>query len=180
MDLASVTPVEQLDLLTAHRGTHDPKVYARSLSRYLLLKQKLRAIAQETGTKIYLPKPSSITGASKNAYLEIVGNASATAAADASAASGQEGVSKARGQVITEVRKLPPSAFEVVEIDELVHRYLIGKRGVKVKGLEKEHDVEIVFPREGEGREVLVVFVGQDVSLAKSALDGEPISNRET
>jgi len=162
MDLASATPVEQLDLLTAHRGTHDPKSYARSLSRYLLLKQKLRSIAQQTQTKIYLPKPSSITSSSQNAYLEIVGEAN-----------GQENVTKARGSVIGEVRKLPPSVFEVVEVEELVHRYLIGKRGNKVKALEKERNVEVVFPREGEGKDVLIVYVGEDATGAKSALEGE-------
>lgn len=162
MDLASATPVEQLDLLTAHRGTHDPRVYARSLSRYLLLKQRLRSIAQQTNTKIYLPKPSAISPESQNAFLEIVGEAN-----------GQESVAKARGSIITEVRKLPPSVFETVEVEELVHRYLIGKRGVKVKALEKENKVEVVFPREGEGREVLVVYVGDDLAGSKAALEGE-------
>jgi hypothetical protein len=164
MDLASATPVEQLDLLTAHRGTHDPRSYARSLSRFLLLKRRLSPIAQSTSTKIYLPKPSTITSTSPNAFLEIVGETN-----------GQQGVSKARSLVITEVRKLPPSVFEMVEIEELVHRYLIGKRGIKVKALEKENQVEIVFPREGEGREVLIVYVGEDPNNAKSALEGESL-----
>lgn len=167
MDLASATPVEQLDLLTAHRGTHDPRVYARSLSRYLLLKRRLLPIAQSTHTKIYLPKPSLISPSSQNAFLEIVGETN-----------GQEGVSNARSQVISQVRKLPPSVFETVEVEELVHRYLIGKRGVKVKGLEKENKVEVLFPREGEGREVLIVYVGEDLNGAKEALEGESHRDR--
>ncbi|GAA6060733.1 hypothetical protein JCM10212_003777 [Sporobolomyces blumeae] len=162
MDLASAAPVEQLDLLTAHRGTHDPRQYARSLARYLLVKSKLRPIAQASGTKIYLPRPDQITGQSANAYLEIVGDAEG---------SGVQGVAQARGSVIAQVRRLPPTVFDVVEIDQLVHRHLIGKRGNKVKQLEKDHQVEVVFPKEGDGDEVLVVYVGEDATGAKAALD---------
>ncbi|GAA5935504.1 Scp160p [Sporobolomyces koalae] len=166
MDLASATPVEQLDLLTAHRGTHDARVYARSLSRYLLLKKRLRQIAEQTETKIYVPRPSSISSSSPNAFLEIVGTAN-----------GGEQVAKARGAVIAEVRKLPPTVFEQVEIEELVHRYLIGKRGVKVKALEKDNKVEVVFPREGEhSDEILVVYVGEDATQAKAALEATTAS----
>ncbi|CEQ41961.1 SPOSA6832_03731 [Sporobolomyces salmonicolor] len=161
MDLASATPVEQLDLLTAHRGTHDPRLYARNLARYLLVKSKLRPIASASSTTIYLPRPASITPSSANAFLEIVGSSAEAAA----------GVAQARQAVIGEVRKLPPSVFETVEIEELVHRHLIGKRGAKIRGIEKERKVEVVFPKEGEGREVLLVYVGEDAAGARAALE---------
>ncbi|GAA5910318.1 hypothetical protein JCM5296_000557 [Sporobolomyces johnsonii] len=161
MDLASATPVEQLDLLTAHRGTHDPRLYARNLARYLLVKSKLRPIASASSTTIYLPRPASIAPSSANAFLEIVGSSAEAAA----------GVAQARQAVIGEVRKLPPSVFETVEIDELVHRHLIGKRGTKIRAIEKERKVEVVFPKEGEGREVLLVYVGEDAAGAKAALE---------
>ncbi|GAA6024660.1 hypothetical protein JCM11491_003456 [Sporobolomyces phaffii] len=163
MDLAAATPVEQLDLLTAHRGTHDPRAYARSLSRYLLAKERLAKVARDTETKIYLPRPDEIGPHAATAYLEIVGDAAAP-----------DRVATARGLVIAEVRKLPPTVFATVaDVEPLVLRYVVSKRANKVKALEKEHSVEVVFPPTGAGRgEILVVYGGDDAAqLAPQALE---------
>ncbi|GAA5947455.1 hypothetical protein JCM3775_002091, partial [Rhodotorula graminis] len=167
MDLADAAPVEQLDLLTAHRGAHDPRAYAAHLARYLLVKARLRPVALSSGTSIFLPRADTIPNAS-NAWLEIVSDG-------AEGGSGLEGVAQARAAVIAEVRRLPPSAFDVVEVDPLVHRHLVGgKKGARVKQLEKEHSVDVVFPpADADRNDVLVVFVGDDPAgpEARSALD---------
>ena len=164
MDVAGAAPVEQLDLLTAHRGAHDPRAYAAHLARYLIVKQRLRPVALSSGTQIFLPRADQIPDA-PNAWLEIVGDADG---------SGPDGVAQARSAVIAEVRRLPPSAFDVVEVDPLVHRHLIGKKGARVKHLEKEHAVDVVFPpADADRNDVLLAFVGENPAgpEARAALD---------
>ncbi|GAA5905478.1 hypothetical protein JCM8208_004292 [Rhodotorula glutinis] len=164
LDVADAAQVEQLDLLTAHRGAHDPRAYAAHLARYLIVKARLRPVALSSGTQIFLPRVDHIPDA-PNAWLEIVGDADG---------SGLEGVAQARGAVIAEVRRLPPSAFDVVEVDPLVHRHLVGKKGARVKQLEKEHSVDVVFPpADADRNDVLLAFVGDNPAgpEARTALD---------
>ncbi|GAA5842863.1 hypothetical protein JCM11251_005830 [Rhodosporidiobolus azoricus] len=160
LDLASATPVETLDLFTAHRGPHDPRIYASQLSRYLLVKSRLRPIALSSGTQIYLPRISEIPNL-PNAWLEIVG----------STETGAQGVAQARQAIIAEVRRLSPTVFASAQIDPLVHRYLIGKKGVKVRQFEKDQSVEVVFPAADHSSEdVLLVYTGEDAAAASAAL----------
>ena len=166
MDLASAAPVESLDLFTAHRGPHDPREYATNLARYLIVRSRLRPIALASGTQIYLPRLDAIPTL-PNAYLEIVGST-------AEEGTGAQGVAQARQAVIGEVRRLPPSVFETVEIDSLVHRHLIGRKGSKVRQYEKDHSVDVVFPPPESGRsDVLLVYTGEHFAgpEAKAALD---------
>ncbi|GAA6056085.1 hypothetical protein JCM3770_001962 [Rhodotorula araucariae] len=166
MDVAAATPVEALDLFTAHRGAHDPRAYAAHLARYLIVKARLRPVAQQSGTQIFLPRPEAIPNA-QNAWLEIVGAAGEDGA-------GAQGVAQARTAVIGEVRRLPPAAFDVVEVDPLVHRHLVGKKGARVKQFEKDHAVDVVFPpADADRSDVLLVFVGENPSgpEARTALD---------
>ncbi|GAA5902057.1 hypothetical protein JCM6882_000178 [Rhodosporidiobolus microsporus] len=160
LDLASATPVETLDLFTAHRGPHDPRVYASQLARYLLVKSRLRPIALSSGTQIYLPRIAEIPNL-QNAWLEIVGTAE----------SGAQGVAQARTAIISEVRKLSPTVFSSVQIDSLVHRYLIGKKGAKVRQFEKDQLVEVIFPpADSSNEDVLLVYTGEDAAAASAAL----------
>ncbi|GAA5992281.1 hypothetical protein JCM10908_000405 [Rhodotorula pacifica] len=166
MDLASAAPVESLDLFTAHRGPHDPRVYATNLARYLIVRSRLRPIALASGTQIYLPRLDAIP-TSTNAWLEIVGST-------AEEGTGAQGVAQARQAVIGEVRRLPPGVFDTVEIDSLVHRHLIGRKGSKVRQYEKDHSVDVVFPPPDAGRsDVLLVYTGEHFAgpEAKAALE---------
>ncbi|BGP08978.1 hypothetical protein JCM10049v2_004831 [Rhodotorula toruloides] len=166
MDVASATPVETLDLFTAHRGAHDPRTYAAQLARFLIVKSRLRPIALASGTQIYLPRLEAIP-ASQNAWLEIVGSSGESG-------TGVAGVAQARQAVISEVRKLPPGVFDVVRVEPLVHRHLIGKKGAKVRQFEKDHSVEVVFPPSEQGRDdVLLVYTGEHYAgpEAKQALE---------
>ncbi|BGP49126.1 hypothetical protein JCM10450v2_005006 [Rhodotorula kratochvilovae] len=165
MDVASATPVEALDLFTAHRGAHDPRAYAAHLARYLAVKTRLRPVAQQTRTQIFLPRPEGIPNA-QNAWLEIVGSSEGDGA--------EQGIAQARAAVIAEVRRLPPAAFDVAEVDPLVHRHLVGKKGARVKQLEKDHSVDVVFPpADADRSDVLLVFTGENPSgpEARAALD---------
>ncbi|GAA6042314.1 hypothetical protein JCM8097_003839, partial [Rhodosporidiobolus ruineniae] len=160
LDLASATPIETLDLFTAHRGPHDPRIYAQQLARFLLSKSRLRPIAASTGTQIYLPRIEAIPTL-QAAPLEIVGSSGSEAS-----------VAQARSAVIAEVRKLPPTVFSSLEVDPLVHRHLIGKKGNKVRQFEKDKSVEVVFPPVDKANgEVILVYTGEDAAAASGALN---------
>jgi hypothetical protein len=154
MEKADAAPVETLDLSTAHRGTHDTKAYASYLTRYVLRKSKFRKLSEEHDVQVFLPRTASIEAGSP--LIEIVGKEA-----------GSAGVSGARTAIINIVRALPPTHFSVVEVDSLVHRHLIGKKGSKIKAFEEKNSVEVVFPPDGEDRpDILLVFTGEGDAVA--------------
>lgn len=136
----------------------------------------MRKVAKETGTRIYLPDPRTLS-AKTNGWLEIVGSAPAEGAEAGSAAAG---VAAARSAVIAEVRRLPPSVLSSVQIDSLIHRHLTsGKKGARVRQEEKERGVVVVWPSESEGEEsgeeggeVGLVYEGGEAANAAEALEG--------
>ncbi|SCV69949.1 BQ2448_1343 [Microbotryum intermedium] len=154
MQKASATPIESLDLLTAHAGTHDRKVYASHLARYVLRRGKFRALSDANHVQIFLPRQAAIERG--DAQLEIVGQ-------------DKEGVYAARQAVIDIVRKLPPAAFAVVEVDSLIHRHVIGKGGKTIKSLEEKRGVEVIFPPDGEDRSDILLVSASAASPAAAA-----------
>lgn len=150
MEVAASTPIEALDLLNAHRGTHDAKLYSSHLTRYVLRKSKFRKLSEEHSVQVYLPRASSIQAGTP--YIEIVGQNAASIAA-------------AKKDIITIVRALPPTNFTVVEVDSLNHRHLSGgKNGKQIRALEEQKNVEVLFPAEGDDRsDILLVYSGEGV-----------------
>ena len=151
--------VDTVDLATAHREQADSIQYAHDLSRYLVRRNKLRAIQDEHHVQIFVPTSSAILGG--NTVIEVVGE--------------PKMVSAAREQVAALVRALPPNSLASVEIDSLLHRHLIGRKGARMRAFEEKKSVEVVFPREGEDRsDVLLVFIGQEAvaSAAPGVLEG--------
>lgn len=111
---------------------------------------------------MYLPRAVSIEAGS--ALIEIVGKDAA-------------GLAGARAEIITIVRALPPAIFAVVEIDSLIHRHLIGKKGNKIKAFEEKRSVEVVFPPDGEDRsDILLVYSGE--GSAEEVLAGSSLPAR--
>lgn len=159
MAKSEATPLDTLDLSTAHKGTHDKLAYASYLTRYVVRKAKFRQLAETHDVQVYLPRNAAI--AAGQPIIEIVGKEG-----------GAEGMAGARKDIISIVRALPPSHFAIVEVDSLIHRHLIGKKGSKIKAFEEKNGVELVFPNDGEDRpDILLVFTGQgapEVVLAGS------------
>ncbi|SGY13363.1 BQ5605_C010g05845 [Microbotryum silenes-dioicae] len=154
MQKANATPIESLDLLTAHAGTHDRKVYASHLARYVLRRSKFRALSDANRVQIFLPRQAAIERG--DAQLEIVGQ-------------DKEGLAAARQAVIDIVRKLPPAAFAIVEVDSLIHRHIIGKGGKSIKALEEKRGVEVIFPPDGEDRSDILLVSATASSPAAAA-----------
>lgn len=148
MEVSNSEPIETLDLLTAHRGNHDTKAYSSHLTRYLLRKSKFQSLSAQHSVQVYLPRSTAIEAGTP--LIEIVGKDAA-------------GLAGARKDVIAIVRALPPAHFWVVQVDALNHRHLYsGKNGKKIKAMEEEKKVEVLFPEEGSDRsDILLVYTGE-------------------
>jgi hypothetical protein len=156
MEKAQSATVDTVDLATAHRGSHDAIQYALDVSRYLVGRHKLRRIQDDADVQIFVPRPDAI--AAGNTAIEIVGKV-------------KEAVDRARKEVDAVVKAIPPTSIAKVDIDVLVHRHLIGKKGQRIRSFEDKKAVDIVFPPNGEERnDLLVVYVG--TGDGKAVLEG--------
>lgn len=160
MQKANAAAVDVVDLGSVH-GINTPSTYAKQCARYLLSKAKLRKIADEETVQIYIPRP-----ADEHTTIDIV----ATAGPKGPAAA----VSAARSKVLDVLKTLPPSVFDTVEIDQLLHRFLIGRKGAKIQTFEEKNKVQVVFPPaavgEGEDKQITLIYVGSDLSSAPRTL----------
>lgn len=116
MEKANQQRVETVDLVSAHRGTADPLEHAKAVLRWLIRNGKLPRVQ---GVQVYTPRPAIIESTS-TAVIEIVG-------ADASE------VGRVRDEIDGLVKRVPPSFVTIADIDPLLHRYLIGKKGQNCK-----------------------------------------------
>lgn len=163
MEKANTAAVDTVELTTAH-GKSTPATYPKQVARYLLAKQKLRKIAEEQNVQIFVPRPSD-----NFTTIDIVATSPTTASPAAA-------VAAARSQVSQVVKSLPPSGFGTVEIDQLLHRFLIGRKGARITSFEEKSKVQVVFPSQnatypaGEEKIILLVYVGEDSSKASDTL----------
>lgn len=165
MQAANAASVDVVDLASIH-GINSPPTYAKAAARYLLAKAKLRKIADEEGVQIFIPRNTD-----SHTTIDIV-------ATSGGAKPPQAAVASARVRVLDVLKELPPSAFDTVEVEPLLHRFLIGKKGVKAQQIEERSKVQLVFPppvasgapESSEDRHVILVYVGPDQSAASQAL----------
>lgn len=124
MDKANAVQVQVVDVTAIHQDLN----HAKNLLRWLNISGKL---PKEQNVQIFLSRPLVIesTGA---AQIEIVG-------ADADA------VDAVRSQVEALVKGIPPSFTSTLDIDPLLHRFIIGKKGAGL-GQYLKKGVEVVFP----------------------------------
>lgn len=132
MQKANAAAVDTVDLSSIH-GINTPATYARDVARYLLSKNKLRQIADEEDVQIFIPRSSDT-----HTTVDIVATQGPRGPAEA--------VKAARSRVLSVLKSLPPSSFDYVEIDALVHRFLIGRKGSRMSQFEEKNGVQVVFP----------------------------------
>ena len=156
MEKANAVRVEVVDLVALHRGaasaSSDPLTHAKNLLRWLNVGGK---IPRPQGVQIFLPRPA-IVESSGTVQIEIVG-------ADANE------VAKARSTIQELAKSVPPSFVEEIDVDPLVYRLIIGKKGQGLKQYEAR-GVDVIFPPQsaalvdGESRsDVLLVLSGASV-----------------
>ena len=152
MEKANAVRVEVVDVVAPHRSlAKDPVGHAKHVLRWLNVGGK---IPRSSTAQIYLPRPA-ITESTGNVQIEIVGSDAAE-------------VSKLRETVQELVRSVPPAFVEEIEVDPLLHRFIIGKKGQGLKPYEAR-GVDVLFPpasssTDGDSRsDVLLVLAGASV-----------------
>ncbi|UZJ52571.1 hypothetical protein CBS101457_001891 [Exobasidium rhododendri] len=151
MEKANAVRVEIVDVAAAHRNLEHAKV----LLRWLSVSGKL---PREQAVQVFVPRPA-IVESSGTAQIEIVG-------ADAG------NVAQIRSQLETLVKSVPPTFVSVLEIDPLLHRFIIGKKGAGLHQFSKM-GVDVIFPptptgdASGEARSDVAVILS-DVAVIES------------
>ncbi|KEI39517.1 uncharacterized protein L969DRAFT_49218, partial [Mixia osmundae IAM 14324] len=156
MEKANSAQIDTIDLATVHRLSAGQSGYPAQLQRYLSRRSKLRALQEEYGAQIYLPRPGD-----DKSLVEIVGKDAKIVAA-------------ARSAVLALLKTLPPPAFSVAKIDPLLHRHLIGKQGLRLTAFEQKKGVEVLFPSErdaGDQSEVLLVLSNVNAASSTTTLE---------
>lgn len=143
MEKANAVRVEVVDVGAAHRDVE----HAKTLLRWLSVSGKL---PREQNVQVYLPR-SAIVESSGLAHIEVVG-------ADANA------VTRVRGELDALVKNVPPSFVSGVDVDPLLHRFIIGKKGAGLSQYAKK-GVDVIFPpvtdaSVSDGRSDVVIVLG--------------------
>ncbi|GAC98147.1 hypothetical protein PHSY_005736 [Pseudozyma hubeiensis SY62] len=152
MEKANAVRVEVIDVVAAHRSlAKDPVGHAKHVLRWLSVGGK---VPRSSTAQIYLPRPA-IVDSTGNVQIEIVGSDAAE-------------VSKLRETIQELVKAIPPTFVEELEVDPLLHRFIIGKKGHGLKQYEAR-GVDVLFPpasssADGDSRsDVLLVLAGSSV-----------------
>ncbi|PWY99832.1 hypothetical protein BCV70DRAFT_113463 [Testicularia cyperi] len=152
MEKANAVRVEVVDVVALHRPTaKDPVGHAKHVLRWLSVGGK---IPRGQSTQVYLPRPA-IVDSTGTVQIEIVG-------------SDADEVSKIRETLQSLVRSVPSSHVDELDVDPLLHRFIIGKKGQGLKQYEAQ-GVDVLFPpasanADGDSRsDVLLVLAGSSV-----------------
>ncbi|KAG0229667.1 hypothetical protein BGW42_001428 [Actinomortierella wolfii] len=162
MEKANSSQVETVDIVTLHKvaGQKSNSVeHARRVARYLASRGRFRKIEQEhEGVQISLPR-SSLD--SDNVVVEIV-------------AKTRPDVDAARQKVIDAAKALTPALFDVVLIEPLLHRHIIGRKGQNIARLREQHGVDVLVPEaKSDSHELVLVYESStdDVAKVRAALE---------
>ncbi len=149
MTKANSVSVQIVDLVSAHRSLD----HAKHLARWLAMGRAPRV----NGVQVYHPRPA-IMESTGQAQVEIVGSDAVE-------------VENVRAKVDELVKRTSPACISVLEIDPLLHRHIIGKKGNNLKQYEAK-GVDLIFPHvseSGDGSpEVLLVYHAEEPAERKA------------
>lgn len=150
MEKANAVRVDVVDLGTLHPGSG--LEHAKRLAQWLANGH----LPKVPGVQLFVPRPAAIDAAG-SVQVEVVGADPAQ-------------VAVARAELERIATSLPPAAVRVVDIDPLLHRHVIGRKGQGVKQHEAR-GVDIVMPPEGTARsDVLLIASRTDANSAVEVL----------
>ncbi|KAG0364310.1 hypothetical protein BGZ54_007661, partial [Gamsiella multidivaricata] len=153
MEKANSSVVEVVDVAAAHKGGKAD--HARHVTRYLSARSRLRKIEQEhENVQISIPRSegqSSVT-------IEVVAKARSEAEA-------------ARQKVLDAVKAMSPALFDVVHVEPLLHRHIVGRKGQNINRIREAHGVEVIVPdAQSDSPEIVLVYeITSDADLKDSA-----------
>ncbi|KAF9584251.1 hypothetical protein BGW38_007078 [Lunasporangiospora selenospora] len=164
MEKANSSQVESVDVGSVHKvaANKSKREHARHVTKYLSARNKLRKIEQEhDDVQISVPRQDG----------QIIGTIEIVAKTRAE-------VDSARLKVLEAINTLKPSLFDVIHIEPLLHRHIVGNKGRNINRIREAHGVEVIVPdTHSDSTEVVLVFEGKeegdlaDVSKARSTLE---------
>lgn len=145
MEKANSMQVESIDFAAVHHNASDPLEHARNVLRYLLNRQKIRKVEQESGIHVIIPRGAQLD---TSVVVEFVGKE-------------RVAVEKARKEVLEMVKALSPSRICEVSIPSHLHRHIIGRKGQSLQKIKEQYGVEVLMADErDESDEVMIVYEG--------------------
>ncbi|KAG0209573.1 hypothetical protein BGX33_005468 [Mortierella sp. NVP41] len=164
MEKANSSQVESVDVTTAHKPVsgQSKTEHARHVTKYLSARNKLRKIEQDhDGVQISVPRTEGQTSVT----IEIV-------------AKSRSEVEAARQKVLEAVKAMIPVLFDVVQVEPLLHRHIVGRKGQNINRLREAHGVEVIVPdSNSDSHEIILVYESQeggdisDVAKIRAALE---------
>ncbi|EGG10543.1 uncharacterized protein MELLADRAFT_115471 [Melampsora larici-populina 98AG31] len=142
MTAANAKEVDCIDLKTLQPNS--PK-YHKEIITYLSTKSgqtKLKQIQDQHKSKvqIYVPLVSSFSST-----IELVGMEN-------------QDIQKVKDIILTYIKtSLKPEYFESIEVDYLLHRFLLNKKNLKLKTIQEQKGIEIIIPNESEKRSSILL-----------------------
>ncbi|KZO98979.1 hypothetical protein CALVIDRAFT_535076 [Calocera viscosa TUFC12733] len=158
MKQANTATVLQVDLSKAYPS---PSTHANQLLMFLTRSGRLRKLGEtHPGVKFYAPRPVIVESTGSPIVIDIVGDNKAA-------------VQKGRDDLDAIAKALTPACFDSMEIDPLTHRFLIGKKGQKLKAFQDAHGVDVLFPHEGAESSTVLLVHTRPLDGDKKANDAE-------
>lgn len=124
MNKANAVKVDVVDVVAIHRDLN----HAKTLLRWISVSGKL---PREQNVQVFVPR-AAIVESTGSAQVEVVGV-------------DEDNVKLVRLQVEALVKSVPPSFTSTLEIDPLLHRFIIGKKGAGLAQYSKR-GVDVIFP----------------------------------
>ncbi|KAG0032781.1 hypothetical protein BGZ81_010066 [Podila clonocystis] len=151
MEKANSSQVESVDVTSVHKPVagHSKIDHARHVTKYLSARNKLRKIEQEhDDVQISVPRTDGQNAVS----IEIV-------------AKTRSQVEAARAKVLEAVKTLTPALFDVVQVEPLLHRHIVGRKGQNINRIREAHSVEVIVPdSNSDSSEIVLVYESKDGS----------------
>ncbi|KAF9145689.1 hypothetical protein BGX30_007527 [Mortierella sp. GBA39] len=164
MEKANSSQVESVDVTAVHKPVagKGKTEHARHVTKYLSARNKLRKIEQDhEGVQINVPRTEGQTAVT----IEIV-------------AKSRSEVEAARAKVQEAVKAMTPVLFDTVQVEPLLHRHIVGRKGQNINRLREAHGVEVIVPdANSDSHEIILVFEVQegadasDVAKIRAALE---------
>lgn len=164
MEKANSSQVDSVDVTVIHKpiAGKSKTEHARHVTKYLSARNKLRKIEQDhDGVQISVPRTEGQTAVT----IEIV-------------AKSRSEVEAARTKVQEAVKAMTPVLFDTVQVEPLLHRHIVGRKGQNINRLREAHGVEVIVPdANSDSHEIILVFEAQegvgasDVAKIRAALE---------
>ncbi|KAF9432758.1 hypothetical protein BGZ76_010364 [Entomortierella beljakovae] len=149
MEKANSSQVESVDVAAAHKSAKNKLDHARHVTKYLSARSKLRKIEQEfESVQISVPRGDG----QSSATIEIV-------------AKTRGEVDAAKKKVTDAVKALTPSLIDVIQVEPLLHRHIVGRKGQNINRIRDAHNVEVIVPdSNSDSHEIVLVYESTDAN----------------